>query len=360
MLNALEIDFIPVGSNSKSGDAIAFRMGTCIDGKWARQHVFTVDGGDMDSGKQLVEHVKEHYHTTNVKAAILTHPDSDHASGMRTVMNELQVESIWMHRPWKYWRECESYIRDGRITRASWERRLQDAYSYAYEIEQIANRKRITINHAHQGYGLTDGAQTVLKVLGPSKKLYLGLIEASDKTPAMREGARQANRSFGGEKSLVYENMSFATEHLVEADGDTSPENDMSIILFLQVAGARILLTGDAGTMALYNAIRYAKQEGYDLQNMNLLQVPHHGSRHNLSKGVLQNISAAQGMISCTAAESDHHPSPVIVNALIRRNISPIQTAGNKICSRYGEAPPRLGWHPVAPINFISSFLISD
>ena len=37
MINALEIDFLPVGENSKSGDAIALRFGLYEDLKWKNQ-----------------------------------------------------------------------------------------------------------------------------------------------------------------------------------------------------------------------------------------------------------------------------------------------------------------------------------
>jgi len=295
-----------------------------------------------------------------VQAAILTHPDSDHASGMRTVIEDLDVRAVWMHRPWKYWKDCESYIQDGRITRASWEKRLQDAYSYAYQIELIANRKRIPINHAHQGEALNDGEQNVLTVLGPSKDFYLSLIEESEKTPAMREYAKAASRIYSGEKSLTYEDLTFESEHLSDDEESTSPENDMSIILFLQVTNARVLLTGDAGTMGLYKAINYATQEGLDLKDLSMFQVPHHGSRHNLSKGILSRITSPSGIISCTAGDSPHHPSPVITNALIRRNINPFSTNGKTICHRAGDAPPRVGWTPISTVPFQSSFHLSD
>ena len=48
MANALEIDFLSVGDNSKCGDAIALRYGTYELGKWTSQSVFVIDGGNAD------------------------------------------------------------------------------------------------------------------------------------------------------------------------------------------------------------------------------------------------------------------------------------------------------------------------
>lgn len=94
MINALEIDFLPVGENSKSGDAIALRFGLYEDLKWKNQKVFIIDGGDLASGEALVKHVREIYNTNIVDRVILTHPDSDHASGLRKVVEELHVRKI--------------------------------------------------------------------------------------------------------------------------------------------------------------------------------------------------------------------------------------------------------------------------
>ncbi|NJM55078.1 MAG: DUF1501 domain-containing protein [Verrucomicrobiae bacterium] len=52
-----EIDMLPVGSGEKSGDAIALRYGNSTDG----YKVMVVDGGTLESGEKLVEHIKNNY-----------------------------------------------------------------------------------------------------------------------------------------------------------------------------------------------------------------------------------------------------------------------------------------------------------
>lgn len=52
-----EIDFLPVGDNSKSGDAIALRYGN-LYGSRAEQRVVVVDGGFTDDGEALVNHIR--------------------------------------------------------------------------------------------------------------------------------------------------------------------------------------------------------------------------------------------------------------------------------------------------------------
>src|SRR5690348_4417469 len=96
-----EIDFLPVGDASKSGDSIAIRYGygALIPGN---QRVIVIDGGTQESGQALVDHVRQVYGTTAVDFAILTHPDLDHVAGLRVVLEQLKVGVLFMHCPWEH------------------------------------------------------------------------------------------------------------------------------------------------------------------------------------------------------------------------------------------------------------------
>lgn len=351
IINALEVDFLPVGENSKSGDAIALRFGNYENSQWKSQTVFVIDGGNKESGAALIKHVTEIYKTDTVDRVFLTHPDGDHASGLRDVVENLKIGKIWMHRPWNHWHDLKDSIKDGRITKASFGERLKEAYQYAYDIEKIAVKKGIPIYAPHQGRYYHIAGEKIIQVLGPGKDFYLSLIQASQKTPHM-EGQSSLVKSFSeSEKISAFENMSFETEHLSETDCTTSSENDMSLILYLTVAGQRILFTGDAGTMGLYKAIHFAIESEIDLKNLTLYQVPHHGSRHNLSKGILEHIYAPTGIISCAKHGEPDHPSKIVTNALLRRHTNPYQTKGGLLCNHYG-TPTRPGMGPATPVGF--------
>jgi hypothetical protein len=70
-----EIDFLPVGDGSKSGDAIALRYGNLASGDPNQQMVIVIDGGYTDDGEALVELIKTHYNTDYVDVVVSTHPD---------------------------------------------------------------------------------------------------------------------------------------------------------------------------------------------------------------------------------------------------------------------------------------------
>lgn len=359
---SLEIDFLPVGDGAKSGDAIALRFGLYKDGVWDNQKVVVIDGGNLVSGNALVKHVKEVYKTNKVDRVILTHPDADHASGLRPVIEQLEVDRIWMHRPWNHWADLKDSIVDGRITKKSFTERVRENYQYAHDIEKIANENKVKIVSPHQGLTYSFGDTAAITVLGPSKELYLSLVQATGKTPDMAifESARTATFSADAKTKRVREDLNFETENLVDTDHPTSPENDMSLILLITIGKARILLTGDAGTQGMYKAIYYATEQKLSLKNLDIFDIPHHGSRRNLSKGNLNYISAKYSVVSCSKLGSPKHPSPIVINSMIRRGMTPYKTQGSLLSFRFGNAPSREGYSTAVPLTFTSIVEIPD
>ncbi len=86
MAEFIEIDFIQAGEKG-SGDAIAIRRGNGYS-----NCIYLVDGGYTDDGQKIVDHIRDYYgENSSIDHLVLTHPDSDHASGLVTVLEEMQV-----------------------------------------------------------------------------------------------------------------------------------------------------------------------------------------------------------------------------------------------------------------------------
>src|SRR5438046_1877757 len=100
-MNEYEIDFIQVGTGEKSGDAAALRFWDSSN-PTAGAKIFVIDGGTKESGEELVTHINKWYGTNAVDAVILTHPDSDHASGLSVVLEKMDVGVLVMHQPWNH------------------------------------------------------------------------------------------------------------------------------------------------------------------------------------------------------------------------------------------------------------------
>ena len=82
MADYFEIDFLDVEAK-KSGDAISIRYS--LNGM-TRIHV--TDGGYQDTGEKLIEHINKYYDSPSyIDAAVVTHPDGDHAGGLRKLFD---------------------------------------------------------------------------------------------------------------------------------------------------------------------------------------------------------------------------------------------------------------------------------
>ncbi|AXP01495.1 competence protein ComEC [Pseudomonas fluorescens] len=342
-MSHIEIDFIGV-ETAKSGDAITIRYEK--DGV-AGVHV--VDGGYIDTGAQVIEQLRQFYGTTRIENVVLTHPDLDHANGLRAVLEECDVGTLWLNRPWLY----ASELIDRFATYTSvdaLERKLRSVYSASAALEEIAIRKGIPIQSPFQGSTIG-----IFQVLAPSKARYLDLIVESDKTP-------EAETSIAAESFEAVVKAFRAVANLVKsAWGDeyfpssgTSTENEMSVVQYAQVNGKSIVLTGDAGREALTEAAAYAPYAGLSLPGIDMFQVPHHGGRHNVSTELLDSWLGTRHDVPgaytwaalCSSAKADEdHPRKSVMRAMMHRGGNFAATEGQNIA--WMEGISREGWGPV-------------
>jgi len=316
----LEIDFLQVGDGERSGDAIALRYGNPLTG----YEVIIIDGGNKASGEALVRHVITQYGTTTVAHVVNTHPDGDHSSGLTEVLEHLDVKNLWMHRPWAYSAGLLNHFRDPRFTAGGLESRLREALDAAHELETLASARRIPINEPFQGSMIGP-----FLVLSPEKNWYLReLVPNFERTP-------QAKRPVAGLLGPLFKATSDAASWVAESlnfetlgeDGETSAQNESSVVLYGNFAGNGVLFTGDAGRLALTRAIVYAQALGISLQRLRCVQIPHHGSRRNVSPSVLNAITAQIALVS-VAPKSTSHPRRKVTNAFKRRGARVYRTNG--------------------------------
>lgn len=96
----------------------------------------------------------------------------------------------------------------------------------------------------------------------------------------------------------------------VPGAGDGSSANDASVVLVIDVAGLRLLLTGDIeppGQAALARAL-----PGLDVD---VLKVPHHGSRHQ-DEHWLTSLRPELALVSVGADNDYGHPAPDLLDGL--------------------------------------------
>jgi len=356
-----EIDFRAVGEGDRSGDAIAVRWGTPGNFK-----ILVYDGGTKKSGQELADYIKIHFQTNYVDYVVNSHPDSDHASGLSVILEELTVGELWMHQPWKYSASIRDYFHDQRITDESLARRLQGRMAAAYELEKIAEEKNIPIFEPFQGSKIGD-----FVVLAPEEEHYVHqLIPRFEKSPDLKEKADAAAataldsilKALGGikDKALAWIDEKWDVETL-SSEGDTSAENESSIVLLGVIAERGILLTGDAGIEALTAVADFTESRGVSLPEiLHFVQVPHHGSRNNVSPEVLDRIIGPK--LSATgdapikrayvsaSMTSTTHPRRVVMNAFKRRGFKVYSTKGAHIGHWWNITRP--DWGPIEELPF--------
>jgi beta-lactamase superfamily II metal-dependent hydrolase len=356
----IEIDFLAVGDDSKSGDAIAVRFGN-LHSRREEQTVITIDGGTEESGQDLVEHIKTHYGTESVDYAFLTHPDGDHASGMRVVLENLAVSQVVMHRPWEHSTAIHDLFDDGRTTPESISERSRENLSAAHEVEQLAIEKGIDIVEPFAGVGTADG---IIRVIGPTRDFYRESLARFDYMPDLIEVLANSLSMFSqaAERSINWVAEKWDADKLVDpAEDSTSAENNSSMILLITVNDKHYLFTGDAGVPALSGALDYATNIGVDWSKLRFLQGPHHGSKRNVGPALLNrllgppkpvgSIPDKTAFISAAKSAAPKHPNKRVTNAFLRRGVKSFVTAG-QAKRHHDDAPPRSGWTTATPVPF--------
>lgn len=349
MSDWIEIDFLGVETD-KSGDAIAVRY--MVDGLTS---IHVVDGGFIDTGDQIIQHLQTHYGTTKIDHVVLTHSDQDHANGLRVVLEKCEVGRLWMNRPWLYADELLPRFPTYKSVDAL-ERKLRSAYAGPLALEEIALERRIPISEAFMGSQV--GQFTILT---PSKQRYLQLIAESEKTPKTLAQESLMKVAMDGifRAATVVSNLVRAAwgEEIFPASG-TSSENEMSVVQYASINGKRVLLTGDTGRDGLTEAADYLESRGVVLPGIWCFQVPHHGGRHNVSTESLdrwagprldQPLEKTTWNAICSSAKADtHHPKMSVKRAFMHRGAHWSETEGRTICVANGISRPNWSGIPQA------------
>jgi beta-lactamase superfamily II metal-dependent hydrolase len=344
-----EVDFLGVGRESKSGDAIAIRFGN-LHGRRDEQTVVVIDGGFSDTGTELVEHIRTHFGTDTVDLVISSHPDQDHINGLEALLNELDVKELWLHQPWLHNQNLADEFADGRLTDSSLGERLKQNLERAWSLAKLANRKGIVLKEPFTGLTYKLGA---VKVLGPSQSYYESLIPDFDGMPARAVASTIANESWF-DKTVRNVKAFFANwgEDHISDDGQTSAKNNSSVITQLIIDGQRLVFTADAGIQALAQAADQIDgcQSGAELK---LIQIPHHGSKRNIGPTVLNRLigepvahgvqRAVTAIASTAKAGEPKHPRKAVLNAFHHRGARVLVTRGQGIM-HYHNSPGRAGW----------------
>jgi beta-lactamase superfamily II metal-dependent hydrolase len=333
-----EIDFLPVGDSN--GDAIVVRHGA--ENSF---YLHIIDGGFSDTAQTVIDHIEAYFgHGLVISDMVLSHADNDHATGLVKLLEYFDVRTLWMNRPWLYAAETldsfhGNYSLDGLIAK------MKEMHPYLVEMEEIASRKNIAVKEVFQGAVIGP-----FRVLAPSRKRYIELIPDLDKTPQSYADAKGVvgilAEAFRKAADAVKE--TFEIETLDDNPPATSASNETSVVQLGHIDSHSILLTADVGPAGLNEAADYAESLGL-LSPPTVVQIPHHGSRRNVTPSVLNRwlgkpARTARGRAYVSIGkDADLYPRKKVKNAFLRRGYEVIATRWKTICEFNG-FPSRPGW----------------
>ena len=334
-----EIDFLPVGEGS--GDAIVIRYGDDTAG----YYLHLVDGGRTETAETIINHVNKFYHGYHINHMVLSHADDDHATGLVGVMEKIEVKNLWMNRPWLYADQILHHFH-GNFSLQGLIDDIKARHPYLVELETLAIKNGTHIHEVFQGDRI--GAFTVL---APAKDRYINSIPDFSKTPDRYTTEAADSQGFGLLRSLleatkkVMENWDIET---LASNTVTSASNESCVVQYAALDDKGVLLTADVGPIGLAEAADFGAQLGFNRPKF--VQVPHHGSRHNVTPTVLdrwlgdkQPQGTVVGTAFCSVGSNKlDYPRAQVKNAFMRRGFEVFSTRSKFISHSRGGGHPNM------------------
>ena len=259
-----------------------------------------------------------------------------------------------MNRPWLYCPDILEFFH-GNYTLEGLELEIKRAHPYLVELEEIAARKGTEVYEVFQGSEI--GPFTVM---APSRQRYIDLLPDLGKTPD-NYGAKSVVESIWGAAKSVVDSIREAWDYeTLDADPEpTSASNETSVVHLGQLGAKTVLLTADVGPEGLGEAALYAASIGR-LMPPDLVQVPHHGSRRNVTPAVLdawlgdalpEEGTRGVGYCSVAKGKAGKYPRRTVANAFRRRGY-PVHVTYGSAKGHRQSYPARPNWTGSIPLPF--------
>lgn len=108
---------------------------------------------------------------------------------------------------------------------------------------------------------------------------------------------------------------------LIELNEDLTDENDSSQIYLIKYKNIYILMTGDASIKSEENLLNK-----YNLPNITILKVGHHGSKTSTSETLLKTLKPKVALISSGRNNKFNHPHKITIDNLKKYNVKTYNT----------------------------------
>jgi beta-lactamase superfamily II metal-dependent hydrolase len=250
-----------------------------------------IDGGN-DSSYLMKELVTISQNNEYIDLLIITHHDDDHIKGIIDILQQVENGLFGQTKDFikKVYFNSPRLILKKRVAKE--EQFL--SYAQAYEVEDLLIKLNIDcqdiITNSSEILELDDLYMTFLSPIESDLEKY-----SSDPRVLLSCQTR-------GDWDA---SMSVLDKHLDDDSQDNSLSNRSSIVILLQNAAKKIMLTGDTTPDRLTKIIDelYINNENCPI-SFDYIKLPHHGSHRNLNKSILSKIRCQNFIISTNGKNS--------------------------------------------------------
>lgn len=332
--NGFEIDMLNVG------DADCILVTQWQNNTPAR---VLIDGGSADTVAELTGFLRDQG-IFYIEHMVCTHPHNDHAGGLVKFLNDkrFQVGTAWIHRPELHADLLKVELALGRTHGMKRVQVIRETLETASNLINLCKARGIPIQEPFAGQQIG-----CLVVVGPSEKYYTELLAQfadSSKIQASEEVLNQCESQDIADDIL--ERIGRGGSDVLMDNPQTQPENNSSVMLATIQQSGKYLFTADAGAQTLALAA-----QAYDLSDCHWMQIPHHGSRRNITKSLIEYFSPKIAYVS--ASGSRKHPRQAVVNAFKDKGASVYSTHYPSPASKWhhrGDVPQRAGYSSATPL----------
>jgi len=282
-----------------------------------------IDTGKKSAGKEILKYMSlvGYGRGSRIDYLILTHTDSDHVGGAKTVMENFDVKSVFVPMIYSTF-DVENGF---------------DSEDYYVDSSSLWAEVR----------------KSIVENVGLENIFY----------------------SFAG-KSVLGMNFSldfYAPYNEKPCGEEVSSTNNYSPVLILNASGMSTMFVGDIDSECESEFLDYyrAKVENGDL-DVDVLKIAHHGSKNSSSKAFLDAVSPEYAVISCGESNSYNHANDDTINRLVEINAdifrtdiegSIILTSGSTdtitaFCDFYRIGSAQFSWLGIVVTFVVVSFLI--
>jgi beta-lactamase superfamily II metal-dependent hydrolase len=314
-------------------------------------YVILIDGGNRGDGQKVIKHLDDYILTPAGKNApdliVCTHHDKDHVGGLVDVVNHYgnQIGEIWINNPAEHMGQINYQHLEESFRNKSQAKQYEVILESLTDLDDfisVVGKKQISRYTALAGRNKFNG---IISVLGPSDNFYKSLLPGmGNLDDFVNSEADWAYKSIFGSPTVNEALETASPCPIVDEENTTSATNNSSVILEIKRNDSRYLFTGDAGVQAFEDV-----ESRISLENIYWLDVPHHGSRRNLSSKLIDTMSPKVCYISANG--SVKHPRRALVNCLRKHGAKVFGThkGGNK-WHHAGTFPDRTDYSTAAEV----------